>query len=158
MPHNWKLSLNSKYTPQYNAGGDEGIIDGIYGNENWRKGEWQGYQGQDFECIIDLGATKNISEFSSNYLQDTRAWIIFPAETEYLVSMDGKKFISAGKVMNTIPADDYKTQLKNFELHLPKTVKARYVKVVAKNFGKLPEWHQGAGGDAYIFIDEIDVK
>ena len=35
---------------------------------------------------------------------------------------------------------------------------ARYVKVIAKNYGKLPEWHQGFGGDAFIFIDEITVK
>jgi hypothetical protein len=48
--------------------------------------------------------------------------------------------------------------LKKFELHLPKTVNARYIKIAAKNFGKLPEWHLGAGGDAYIFIDEIEVK
>ena len=29
---------------------------------------------------------------------------------------------------------------------------------IAKNFGKLPEWHQGFGGDAFIFIDEITIK
>jgi hypothetical protein len=34
---------------------------------------------------------------------------------------------------------------------------ARYVKVSAKNFGKLPNWHLGAGGEAFIFIDEITV-
>jgi outer membrane protein OmpA-like peptidoglycan-associated protein len=36
--------------------------------------------------------------------------------------------------------------------------KARYVKVIAYNYGKLPEWHQGAGGDAFIFIDEIEIN
>ena len=38
--------------------------------------------------------------------------------------------------------------------------KAKYLKVVAKNFGKLPEWHQGHpyDGDAFIFIDEITVN
>lgn len=39
-----------------------------------------------------------------------------------------------------------------------KNVTARYVKVIAYNSGKLPEWHQGYGGDAFIFIDEITVK
>jgi hypothetical protein len=37
-------------------------------------------------------------------------------------------------------------------------VQARYIKIKATNFGKLPEWHQGFGGDAYIFVDEIEVK
>ena len=38
--------------------------------------------------------------------------------------------------------------------------KVRYVKIVAKNFGKLPEWHQGYpyNGDAYIFISEIEIQ
>jgi predicted alpha-1,2-mannosidase len=157
-PNNWKLKLNSKYSKQYSAGGDEGIIDGIYGDINWRKGEWQGYQGQNFECVIDLEKPQPVTSISSNYLQDTRAWIVFPTEMEYFTSVDGKKFVSAGKILNPVAASDYQVQLKKFELHLPKTVNARYVKIVAKNFGKLPEWHQGAGGDAYIFIDEIEVK
>jgi hypothetical protein len=38
------------------------------------------------------------------------------------------------------------------------TTNARYIKVKATNYGVLPEWHQGKGGDAFIFIDEIDVR
>jgi hypothetical protein len=37
-------------------------------------------------------------------------------------------------------------------------VKAKYVRIKAKNYGVLPKWHQGAGYDAYIFCDEIEVK
>lgn len=158
MPHNWKITLNCKYNRQYTAGGDEGIIDGIYGETNWRKGEWQGYQGQDFEVIIDMGKDQTVSNISSNYLQDTRAWIVFPTEIEYFTSVDGKKYTSVSKMLNPVPASDYNTQLKKFEYHLAKPVKARFVKIKAKNFGKLPEWHLGAGGEAFIFVDEIEVK
>ena len=35
---------------------------------------------------------------------------------------------------------------------------ARYIKVKAYNYGKLPEWHAGKGDDAFIFIDEIEIK
>lgn len=158
MPHNWKLTLNCKYNPQYSAGGPEGIIDGIYGDVNWRKGEWQGYQGQDFEAIVDLGKEQTVSIVSGNYLQDTRAWIVLPSEVEYFVSKDGKKFTSIGKISNPVPTSDYNVQLKKFEYHLPKPQNTRYVKFKAKNFGKLPDWHLGAGGEAFIFIDEIEVK
>jgi hypothetical protein len=37
-------------------------------------------------------------------------------------------------------------------------VKARYIKVVAENVGKLPSWHGGAGLDAYVFVDEITIE
>lgn len=37
-------------------------------------------------------------------------------------------------------------------------VKARYIKVTAIQYGKLPLCHEGAGGDTNIFTDEIKVK
>ncbi len=158
MPHNWSIDIKSKYNAQYSAGGAEGIIDGVNGDVNWRKGEWQGYQGQNFECTVNLGALQIVKSLSSNYLQDTRAWIVFPKEVEYFISKDGKKFTSVGKISNTVKAEDYEVQLKSFELILSKETKAHYIKVVAKNFGKLPDWHLGKDGDAFIFIDELDIK
>lgn len=38
-PNNYSIDIKSKYNPQYHAGGSEGLIDVIFGNENWRKGE-----------------------------------------------------------------------------------------------------------------------
>jgi hypothetical protein len=37
-------------------------------------------------------------------------------------------------------------------------VPARYVRVRAKNVGVCPAWHPGAGGKAWIFVDEIIVE
>jgi hypothetical protein len=49
-------------------------------------------------------------------------------------------------------------KIQNFEFKSPQELKAKYIKVKAYNFGKLPDWHQGAGGDAFIFIDEITIN
>ena len=38
------------------------------------------------------------------------------------------------------------------------SLSARYIKIVATNYGILPSWHQGAGGNAFIFNDEIEIK
>ena len=35
---------------------------------------------------------------------------------------------------------------------------SRYLRVVAKNPGKLPQWHPGKGGDSYLFVDEIVIE
>jgi predicted alpha-1,2-mannosidase len=157
-PNNWKITLTSKYSQQYSAGGDEGIIDGIYGDLNWKKGEWQGYQKQDFECVIDMKEKKQVNSISLNFLQDTRAWIIFPTLVNIYVSSDNIKYALVDSIGNTVEAKDYSIQIKKFEKNLAKKQTARYVKFVAKNFGALPEWHDGKGGDAYIFIDEIEIK
>ena len=156
-PNNWKIKILSKYNPQYTAGGDEGLIDGLHGDVNWRKGEWQGYQSQDFEAVIDLGSKQNLSDFSASFLQDSRSWIMMPTKVEFYASADNKQFVLIGTETHTIKPKDEVNQIKNFSL-TNQIVKARYIKVKAYNFGKLPEWHMGAGGDAFIFIDEITIK
>lgn len=160
MPHpGWKISINAKYNPQYTAGGDEGLIDGIHGTENWRKGDWQGYQSQDFEAVIDLGSEQKITSVTSTYLQDSRAWILEPLKVEYTFSADGVRYTDPVIVENTTDPKDNAVQVHPFtKLFQQGNPVARYVKVRAVNFGKLPEWHQGAGGDAFIFVDEIGVN
>jgi hypothetical protein len=157
-PNQWKIKLNAHYNPQYSADGPEGIIDGLHGSENWRKGDWQGYQSQDFEAVIDLMKPTKIRSVSSGYLQDSRAWILMPKKVKYSFSEDGVTFSNAVEVSNDITPDNYNVVIKQFESFLPNTISARYIKVEASNFGKLPDWHQGVGGDAFIFIDEIEIK
>lgn len=81
-----------------------------------------------------------------------------PTKVDYYTSNDNVNFTFVGSVQNDINPMERDTKIRNFELALKNSIKARYIKVKATNFGKLPEGHQGFGGDAYIFIDEIEVK
>lgn len=156
-PNNYSIQIKSKYNPQYHAGGPEGLIDGIFGNENWRKGDWQGYQGQDFEAVVDLNTTQNVTSIAARFLQDSRAWILMPTKVEFYTSEDNQNFKLAKTIDNKLDAKNTDVQVVNFETQIPAT-KAKYIKIKAYNYGKLPEWHQGFGGDAFIFIDEITIK
>lgn len=158
-PNDYTIAIKSKYNPQYHAGGPDALLDGINGNENWRKGEWHGYQNQDFEAVIDLQKEIQVSELSANFLQDTRAWILMPTQVEFYVSNDNQNFTKVATVENKVDAKDYEVQLQKLTAKV--STKARYIKVIARNFGALPEWHQGYGyndGNAFIFIDEIEIK
>ena len=157
-PNNYSINIKFKYNPQYHAGGPDGLLDGILGTENWRKGDWQGYQSQDFEAVVDLKEVKTISEISARFLQDQRSWILMPTKVEYYISDDNVNFTYFGSVENTLDPKTEENTILNFTSNETKAKKARYVKVIAKNFGKLPEWHQGFGGDAFIFVDEITIK
>ncbi len=157
-PNNYTIDIKSKYNPQYHAGGNDGLLDGIYGTTNWRKGDWQGYQGQDFEAIVDLQETKSINSISANFLQDSRSWILMPTKVEYYSSTDNINFTLITSVANDIDPKKDENTIKDFSFTSSKPINARYIKVIAKNFGKLPEWHQGFGGDAFIFIDEITIN
>lgn len=159
-PNNYTIDLKSTYNPQYHAGGAEGLLDGINGTTNWRKGDWQGYQTQDFEAVIDLQKEEKVSDFHSTFLQDQRSWILMPTKVEYYISSDNTNYTLAGSVDNDVDPKTDDNQIKDFGITLPKALNARYVKVKAYNYGKLPEWHLGYpyNGDAFIFIDEITIK
>lgn len=157
--HDWAVELRHAYNPQYHAGGPAGLVDGLRGSANWRLGDWQGYQGSDFEATLDLGEVRRITRLSSGYLQDARAWIWMPVEVEYALSSDGERFEVVGRVGHDIDPTDVETvHLRDFELALAKRPRAGWVRVRAINYGTIPDWHPGAGNQAFVFVDEIEVE
>jgi len=87
-------------------------------------------------------------------MQSIGAWIFTPKYVEFSVSEDGKKYRLVDKLNSDVPDNREGEVIKQFELDHQR-LKARYVKVFAKNYGLLPKWHLGAGGKAWIFVDEI---
>ena len=150
------IDITSKCSPAYHAGGPEALIDGQRGAANWRLGGWQGYQGTDFEAVVDLGKSQPIGYLAAGFVQDVRSWIWMPRDVTFYVSNDGTDFTRVARVINTIPYDDYQLYYEDFDAKV--SASARYVKVRATSYGKIPEWHPGAGGNAFIFIDEIEIR
>jgi putative alpha-1,2-mannosidase len=153
---NIKLTLNTAYLPNYAAQGKESLIDGIHGTTNWRLGNWQGYQGRDLEAVIDLGTLKPVKEVSLGTLQDSRAWIVFPREVQYLTSTDGINYQLAATINSKIDIVDLNVVLQEYTAALNTTT--RYIKVIAKQYGTLPKWHESQGNPSYIFADEITIN
>ena len=106
----------------------------------------------------ELGVVQPVKEISARFLQDSRSWILMPTKVEYYISDDNVNFTYFGTVSYKLDPKEENNTILNFKSTNFANKKARYVKVIAKNFGKLPEWHQGAGGDAFIFVDEITIK
>ncbi|MBR6211644.1 MAG: hypothetical protein IKQ64_01215, partial [Bacteroidales bacterium] len=75
---------------------------------------------------------------------------------EFYTSRDGKKYTLQGRVDHQVDPRDETAQTHEFSL--PVNVQARYVKVLARNYGTLPEWHLGAGSQAHIFVDEVTLR
>ncbi len=158
--NDYSVTYNCVYNKQYTAGGNNGLIDGLKGDVDWRKGRWQGFQGQNFEVIIDLQKVTAIDTVIIGFLEDRRSWIFMPNEVLVYGSNDGVKFdfMTSTSDINDPKDKDLDTQRKSLEFDLNVKYQYRYIKVKAINYGKLPAWHPGAGGDAFIFVDEIEVK
>lgn len=150
------IDIRSEWHPNYHGGGPEALIDEVRGASNWRLGGWHGYQGTDFEAVVDLGSIQHISYVAAGFVQDIRSWIWMPKDVTFYVSDDGEDFRQIAYVKNHVPYDDYDEYHMDLGAQINET--GRYLKVQATNFGNIPHWHLGAGGDAYIFIDEIIVR
>jgi hypothetical protein len=160
--HDWKLSLLSQYSRQYTGGGDAALIDGIRGTTNWTSGAWQGYWGKDLVAVVDLGRPQMISRLGAGFLQDAGSWIWMPRTVRFEVSLDGQNFVPVLTIPNDVPDGsnpDFNagTLAKDFVKNITRQ-QARYVRITAVNFGKIPAWHPGHGGDAWIFADEIIIE
>ena len=151
------ITLAHQFSPRYPASGGNALVDGFRGGLNYRDGFWQGYEGIDVEAVVDLGQVRQISRVTTRYLQDTRMWIFYPTSIEYSVSIDGTNFDQVSRSEQAVAAKDEGPSIKEFDHHL-KDVKARFVKVLAKSVGVCPPWHPGAGGKAWLFLDDITVQ
>lgn len=157
---NVKVEIKTKYANQYNAGGDNALIDGIIGTEDFRTGTWQGYWDEDVIAIVDLGSVKPIQTIDVNFLQDQRSWIFYPTEVECYVSDNPRRFyknLPKQKINSTKKDENVAIKKVSFSMN---GYSARYVKIVAKKLGELPKWHLGYphDGRSWIFVDEIQIK
>lgn len=155
--NDYEVKIHSNYNKQYTAGGDKGVFDGLKGDADWRKGGWQGYQGQDFIITVDTKVDTKADTLVFGTLQDTRSWILFPGKVKVYGSGDSASFELIGSYENTIP-DSMMTSMRA-DFLVPCNGKSyRYFKIVARQYGRLPDWHPGAGGDSFIFVDELEFR
>ncbi|WP_439128891.1 GH92 family glycosyl hydrolase [Polaribacter sp.] len=155
---NIKIDLKTQYANQYNAGGNNALIDGITGTEDFRTGTWQGYFDEDLIAVVDLGSQKSISTISVNFLRDQKSWIFLPTAVEIYHSLDGKKFTKIKNWKAPKPKNNDKVEIKQF--FVKEKIKTKYIKITAKKLGKLPKWHLGYqhDGRSWLFVDEIQIK
>ena len=156
-PHDWTVKVLSIYSTQYTGGGDNAIIDGIRGTTNFASGEWQGVQGKPYEAVIDLKRETEIKLLGGSFVQAAGPWIWMPDRIEFDVSDDGANFTKAAEIKPNFPQREMTPTAKEFTQTITPT-KARFVRIRAYNFGKIPSWHLGAGGDPWIFIDEVVIR
>ena len=80
-----------------------------------------------------------------------------PTAVEIAVSTDGERFRRVARLEHDLPDDRYGMLQREVIADLD-GVEARYVRVTARSYGTIPDWHLGRGGAAWIFVDEILVE
>lgn len=149
-----RITIDKEPHPAYNSGGTTALINALDGN-NKRFGdkEWLGFWGEDIQVVIDLGTIEEISEINTRFFDANGQWIYAPKKVLAYVSEDGKDYASYAQENDwTISNNGTIKALKH-----NKKVSARFIKLIVENYGVIPDGLQGAGNNAWTFIDEIKI-
>ena len=152
--------LNSpagNYRPEYSGGGDDALLDGSLGSNYYGDGHWQGFYGTDADLEIDFGKSLKINALNIGFLVNAYDWILRPDVVEVYTSNDGKNYhLSKSFDLTTEVAKEgnftFRERFEELDFY------TRYLRVVVKNPGPIPEGYPGYGYDSWIFMDEIIVE
>ena len=126
------------------------LVNAIKADLPRKNNQWNAWQGEDVEITIDLLKIEEITQVKVGYLKDISNWIWLPKEISINISTNGKKY----KTMAVATANDTERNPREITFIFKKS-KARYIKILAKNPGKIAEGNPGAGEDSWLFFDEI---
>ena len=127
---------------------------------DFKDGSWQGFYGTDAEITLTFDSVIEIKGVELNFYQYINSWIFLPEGVKIYYSKNGKRWKLYEKDTNTFK-DKNKTRGKSIlgiQYTNEKKTNAKYLRVSIKNIKKVPDWHEAAGSDAWIFMDEIIVR
>ncbi len=142
---------------KYSGTGAFTLTDGVLGT-TFADGFWNGWLGPDIDATIDLGTAIRVDSVVVSLLEEVRSWILLPRELRLSVSEDGVRWEDGGVRLVQQEVTPEGRSRPRITLPLPPATRARYIRVVAINGGRLPRWHPGAGQPSWLFMDEIEVR
>jgi len=152
----YNIEILSTPSPKYIAGGSSSLVDGKQGSDTYSDGNWMGFEGVDFESIVDLNDTLLVKKIAVSFIQAHNSWIFLPLSLEVYFSDSGKNFTPAGVTFGDICKGYEPNKTSLFSVFTDQ--KARYIKIKAKNTGICPVWHKGSKNMAWLFVSEIYIE
>ena len=147
-----KVSLASEPNKSYSLGGAFALVDGVQNDKGMlRSSQFLGFNGKDLEAVIDLGAKMEVKEIILHAFEQKGSWIYKPASVSFFTSTDGKTFYPIDKAVSF-------SGTKNLLYKINTAINTRFIKVIAVNNGQIAAGEPGAGFNAWLFVDEIQVN
>jgi alpha-L-rhamnosidase len=144
------------YAQRRPGGGEGGLVNGKFASLDFVDPEWQGFEGADFEVVIDLEKAMPVQSLAVNFLDHQSRGIFLPTSVEFSASEDGKNYQTVATMENDLKQEtgaSIKTFKQEFQ---PRS--ARYVKIAAHSIGKCPDWHPMKGRPAWLYVDEVMIE
>jgi beta-N-acetylhexosaminidase len=141
------IKYTSPYAPQYTAGGDSALVDGLRGGWTYGDKRWQGFLNTDMDVTVDLGEVKEISSIAAEFMQLSGPYVWLPREVIISISEDGNTFTEQARLHTDVPTTEDRLVFRTYEWD--GKASARYVRYQALSNGIEGGW---------LFTDEIVIK
>lgn len=151
------ITANQPINLSYRYAGASTLVDALRGGDNYRTGRWIAFNGNDMDMTIDLQEPTEITSVAFTANVEPTDWVFDARGFTVEVSDDNKQFTKvASEEYPAMKATDKKGLFEHQLTFSP--VKTRYVRVIAQVEKTLPEWHDGKGKSAFLFVDEIVIR
>ena len=141
------VKYTSPYAPQYTAGGDSALVDGLRGGWTYGDKRWQGFLNTDMDITVDLGEMKEISSIAAEFMQLSGPYVWLPREVIISISEDGNTFTEQARLHTDVPTTEDRLVFRTYEWD--GKASARYVRYQALSNGIEGGW---------LFTDEIVIN
>lgn len=151
--------VNKPNTP-YNYNQESILFDGERGEITELSRGWLGFSGNDLNVLFQLSKAIELQQVEVSFAHVPDAWAFAPNAVQVYVSADGENFSPAiNAKLNYAPEEQ--------SMNSPQLVKitvevnqpdVKFVRLVAKNMGRIPAWHKARGLKPWIMVDEVQLN
>lgn len=150
---------NKPNTP-YNYNSESILFDGETGDISDLSRGWLGFSGSDFSTVFQLSKPIDLQRVILRFAHVPEAWAFAPKSMAVYVSSDGENYSPAYNAkIKYDPSEEAMNSpqlvVLSVDINQPDV---KYVRVVARNLGKIPVWHKAKGLRPWIMVDEIQVN
>ncbi len=138
----WHTKASEKYIGQ----GSQTLINQTKATLNFTDNQWVGFDSVAVATVMFKEKTF-IKLVTISYLNDVSSWIFPPESIEVVVNNDKK-------IKSLIPLKEG-VDKKNETLNVPIETEVFSLKIQVNNLQSIPEWHEGKGQKAWLFMDEF---
>ncbi|MCH5238784.1 MAG: family 20 glycosylhydrolase [Muribaculaceae bacterium] len=134
------------------------LTNGVRGSQRISDFEWAGWHNRDAEFVVDLGEIIPFNNCTLGTIGAAQICVAMPENAELYGSVDGQNYEFLSRV--TTPEELVFVKLPTLhEIDFgPLDANARYLKVVAKNPGKIPAGEARGGAATWLYFDELTLR
>lgn len=147
---------NTPYNRQYQTA----LFDAEYGDVNNLSSGWIGFSASDMSVVLELAKEIELESVELRFAHNPDAWAFAPTAVDVYVSQDGMTYsepMAANITYDPQSEAMNMSQLATINVYVDKP-NVRYVKVVAKNMGRIPSWHRNKGLRPWLMTDEVKLN